>query len=102
MIVAVKKKRNWKSLQIFLLILVVGACGAYYYKIDKENKEKQESHKVVYSKDVDAGWIKKRNQYYYGHKVHNAVTPTGFIVGGIFKFLAIFFISVNLFFNKIN
>lgn len=26
---------------------------------------------------------KKRNQYYYGHKVHNAVTPTGFIVGGI-------------------
>ena len=32
---------------------------------------------------VDAGWIKKRNQYYYGHKVHNAVTPTGFIVGGI-------------------
>ena len=40
MIVAVKKKRNWKSLQIFLLILVVGACGAYYYKIDKENKEK--------------------------------------------------------------
>ena len=40
MIVAVKRKRNWKSLQIFLLILVVGACGAYYYKIDKENKEK--------------------------------------------------------------
>ena len=47
------------------------------------SEEKQESHKVVYSKDVDAGWIKKRNQYYYGHKVHNAVTPTGFIVGGI-------------------
>ena len=35
-------------------------------------EEKQESHKVVYSKDVDAGWIKKGNQYYYGHKVHNA------------------------------
>ena len=34
------------------------------------SEEKQESHKVVYSKDVDAGWIKKRNQYYYGHKVH--------------------------------
>ena len=41
------------------------------------SKEKQESHKVVYSKDVDAGWIKKRNQYYYGHKVHMHISIKG-------------------------
>jgi len=59
--------------------------------VEEDRKEKEtdeaeknkESHKVVYSKDVDAGWIKKGNKYYYGHKVHNAVTPSGFIVGGI-------------------
>lgn len=40
MIVAVKRKRDWKLLKIILLIVVVGASGAYYYKVDQENKEK--------------------------------------------------------------
>lgn len=40
MIVAVKRKKNWKFIQILILIILVASSGAYYYKIDKENKEK--------------------------------------------------------------
>jgi len=39
-------------------------------------------HKLTYSDDVEAAWVRKGNQPHYGYKMHMATDPTGFVLGG--------------------
>jgi IS5 family transposase len=41
-----------------------------------------ESYKVSYSDDVEAAWVRKGNTPHYGYKMHMAVAPQGFVLGG--------------------
>jgi IS5 family transposase len=40
------------------------------------------NHKLTYSDDVEATWVRKGNQPHYGYKMHMATDPAGFVLGG--------------------
>jgi transposase, IS5 family len=52
-----------------------------------EDRKQEESAapsdcKLTYSDDVEAAWVRKGNQPHYGHKMHMATDPAGFVLGG--------------------
>jgi IS5 family transposase len=40
------------------------------------------NHKLTYSDDVEAAWVRKGNQPHYGYKMHMATDAAGFVLGG--------------------
>ena len=52
-----------------------------------EDRKEHESavlsnHKLTYSDDVEAAWVRKGNQPHYGYKMHMATDHAGFVLGG--------------------
>jgi IS5 family transposase len=49
---------------------------------EEESSPDAQSHKVSYSDDVEASWVRKGNTPHYGYKMHMAVATQGFLLGG--------------------
>jgi IS5 family transposase len=50
---------------------------------EEQSAVSDSNNKVEYSDDIEAGWLKKGNKYYYGHKASVIVDAEGYFEGGL-------------------